>query len=109
MKRLPCFGDKFPVVALGVERKFQNAVGVRIADFASGQRRRERAMALATGTGHDFSDAVRNVGLAFGILRRETLVIVIVPVDYDSGSRFVQVLPERLHFWIVAVLRAGTE
>ena len=92
-----------------MEREFQNAVGVRIADFACWQRRREWAMALAAGAGHDFPDSTRRVGLAFGILRREPLVIVIVPVDDDGGSRLIQVLPECLHFWIVAMLRAGTE
>ena len=92
-----------------MERKFQNAVRVRIADFACGQRRRERAMALATSAGHEFPYAACRISLAFGILQRETLVIVIVPVDDNGGSRFVQVLPERFHFWIVAVLRSGTE
>src|SRR5580658_310149 len=89
MKRLPCFGQKFPVKAFGMEREFQNAVGVRIADFACWQRRREWAMALAAGAGHDFPDSTRRVGLAFGILRREPLVIVIVPVDDDGGSRLI--------------------
>src|SRR5580658_10368099 len=109
MKCLPGFGHKFPIIAFGMERKLQNAEGVRIANFACWQRCGERAMVLATRAGNEFSNALGGVGFPFGILRREAFVIVVVSVDDDGSPRFVQVLPECFHLGIVAVLRAGTK
>src|SRR5580658_8925786 len=109
MKCFPGFGHKFPVIALGVERQLQNAEGVRIANLARWQRRRERAMVLASSAGYEFSYAFGGVGFPFGILRLKTLVIVVVSVDDDGDSRLVQILPKRFHLRIIAVLGAGTE
>ena len=63
-------------------------------------------MALATGADDEFADAVSGIGHAAGILRGESLVIVIVAVDDDCSVRGIEIIPERLHFRIVPVFRA---
>ena len=77
------FGDEFPVVALCVKSELEDAVRRPVADLTREQRLAERAVTLATGAYDEFANAVREVGLAVGILRREALVVVIVTVDYD--------------------------
>ena len=59
MERFAGFGDEFPIVGGGVEGQLEDAEGVGVADFASGQRISEGAMVFAAGAGDEFADAGR--------------------------------------------------
>src|SRR5580704_589494 len=103
VKRLPRFRNKFPVVTLRVESELQNTKGVGIANFACRKRRPEDSMILASGANDELPDSVLGVGLALWILRRESLVVVVVPVNYHGGVCLVQILPEVFHWGIISV------
>src|SRR5258708_9475921 len=106
---LPCFGNELPVISVGLERELQDAEGSRIAQFAVGLWRAERAVILAAGANDKFADAARRIGRAIGRLRGEAFVIVIMAGDHDIGVGFVESLEERLNGEVVAVGAAGTE
>ena len=54
------FGDEFPIVGGGVEGQLEDAEGVGVSDFASGQRISEGAMVFAAGAGvSDFASGQR--------------------------------------------------
>src|ERR1700722_11542524 len=105
----PGLGNEFPVVAFGMQGKLQNSVGIGIAQFAGSYRRCKRAVTLASGAHYEFSYAVRKIEFPVRILRCETFVVVVVAVQYQSRVRGVQILPKRLHLWIISMFRAGTE
>src|ERR1700737_145852 len=77
-KALPCFGNELPVISVGLERELQDAEGSRIAQFAVGLWRAERAVILAAGADNEFANATRGIGRAIRSLRGEALVIVIM-------------------------------
>src|SRR5258708_8479437 len=106
---LPCFGNELPVISIGLERELQDAEGSRIAQFAIGLWRAERAVILAACANNEFADAARGVGRAIGRLRGKTLVIVIVAGDHDIGVGLIERLEERLNGEVVAVLAAGAK
>ena len=66
-------------------------------------------MVLAARADDEFTNSARRIGFALRILRRKPLVIVVVPIDDDTGFGGVQILPEGLHFEIIAMFRAGTK
>jgi hypothetical protein len=92
-----------------VQRELEDAERVGIADFAGRQRDDERAMISSAGADDEFADAVRGVGLAFGVLRSEALVVVVVPGQDQRGVRGIQIVPERFRVGIPSVRPAGAE
>src|SRR5438132_27162 len=67
----------------------------------------EPVMALAARPYDELADTGR-IGLPGGILRGETFVIVVMPVEHDIGAGGEQITPERVINRLVAVL-AGAE
>src|SRR5712664_524015 len=106
---LPCFGNELPVISVWLERELQDAEGSRIAQFAIGLWRAERAVILAAGANDEFADAARGIGRTIGRLRGKTLVIVVVAGDYGFGVGFVERLEERLNSEVVAVGATGAK
>lgn len=102
-------GNEFPVVAFGMQGKFQNSEGISVAHFAGSQRHRKRAMVFAAGADNELPDAARPIRITVRVLRREAFVVVIMSVKYQSGVGVVEILPKRLHLRIISVFRAGTE
>ena len=58
-------------------------------------------MCVLASAAHDkFANAVLGISFAIGILRREALVVVIVPVDHYVGAGVIENLPKRLELRI---------
>jgi hypothetical protein len=54
-----CFGSELPIVGVGLARELQDAEGCRVAQFAVGLWRAERAVILAAGASNEFANAAR--------------------------------------------------
>src|SRR6266851_6378998 len=106
---LPLFGNKLPVVGTRLEGELQYAKGRRIAQFAVGLWRAERAVILAAGANDEFANAAHGIGSATRRLRGEALVIVVVAADNHVGVGFIECLPKGLHGQIISMSAAGTE
>src|SRR6267378_1804283 len=106
---LPGFGNELPVISVGLERELQDAEGSRIAQFAVGLWRAERAVILAAGANDEFANAAHGIGSATRRLRGEALVIVVVAADNHVGVGFIECLPKGLHGQIISMSAAGTE
>ena len=72
-----------------------------------GADRGEGAGLPAAGADHELADAVLRIGLAGRVLRRETLVVVVVPRQHDVRSGGVEGPPERVEGGVVAVRPRG--
>ena len=71
-------GDKLPLVALRVQGKFEDAVGVVDAHLAVGDRVRDRRLAsAAAGARYELADAPFRVCPPLRVLRGEALEIVL--------------------------------
>ena len=96
-ERLVLHGDEPPLVALRAQGELQDAVGVVVVDLAVGDRVHNRVVALAPCAHHELPDAPLRVCPPLGILRGETLVVVVVTVENHVGTRGVEGFPKRLH------------
>ena len=74
-----------PVVAPGVQRQLEQAEGA-VLDLAVGADRPETFLFLAAGPDHERPDAAGSVEDADRRLRRESLVVVVVPASTRSAS-----------------------
>ena len=109
-ERLARLRNKLPVIALGMERQFQDAKGIVIAHFAVGLGNSQWPMrVLPAGTDHELADAVLRVWFSTGVLRRKALVVVIMPADDNFYSRMIKRVPQGLHRGIVSVITARAE
>jgi len=85
-KRLARLRNELPVIALGVERQLEDAVSVVVARFAVGLGRAKRPVGIfPTAAHHEFTNAVVFVRFAVGVLRREALVVVVMPLMTTSA------------------------
>src|SRR5882762_551353 len=109
-KRLTRLRNKLPVVALGMQRQLQDAISIVIARLAVRLGRAKHPVRILPPAAHNkFPNAAVLVELPVRILRRETLVVVIVSVDDHVRPGFVERVPKRLHHGIVPVLPARAE
>ena len=88
--------DELPVVAGRAEGELQHSVRVAIAHFAVGDRNGDGIMTLTAGTCDELANAGRRVERAEWRLRREPLVIVIMPVQDHVSAGVIEGLPECL-------------
>src|SRR5260370_21580979 len=102
-------GNVLPVVPMVVRCDLQHAEGAVAADFARGLRFAKASLIFAAGADDELTDAAGRVGNSVRVLRSETLVVVIVAVQYNVRAGRVKIIPEILHFRAVAVFIAGTE
>src|SRR5712692_7757973 len=80
---LPCYRNKLPVVAVGMQSQFQNSVGIGVAHTVS-DRLAENPMAILSARAHDeFANAVRAIEMSVSVLGRKPFVIVIMSVDHN--------------------------
>ena len=96
-------GEELPAVFAGRESQLQHTVGFVIADLTVGLRVAERSVAAAAGADDDFANAVLGVGIAFGILRGEAFVGMLVPGEDQVSVGFVEILPECAQFRMLGV------
>ena len=87
--------EEAPVVARGVQRHGQHAVGAAAADLAVGPDRAEALEVAAAGPDDELADPAGRVGPGVGVLRGEALVGVVVAVEDDVRAGVVERLPER--------------
>ena len=97
-ERPALLGDEDSFIRIGKKRKFENPERFIVAHLTIVLGRTEGAQILPASAHHKFTDAVRGIGLALRILRRETLVVVIVAVNHHVRSGIVKSLPQRGHF-----------
>src|SRR5712691_236135 len=91
---LACYGNKLPVVAVGMQSQFQNSVCIGVAHFTVSDRLGENPMAILSARARDeFANAVRAIEMSVRILRCKPLVIVIMAVDHDVCACRVERLP----------------
>src|SRR5438132_784963 len=108
--RLACHGDELPAVRPVFQREPQHAVHAGDAHLAVGDRRAERVGTRpAARADHELSNSAGLVEGAAGGLRREPLVVVLVPREHDVRAGVVQRLPQRLRLRHAAVGAAGAE
>ena len=96
-ERLAGDRDELPVVARGVQRELDHAVGARVAHLARRQDRAEAGQGGTTGADHELAHAEARIGRAARVHRREALVVVPVAAEEDVGPAVVEVLPQLLH------------
>jgi hypothetical protein len=89
--------------------ELQHAEGIGVADFACRKRRGKWTMAFAPCADYNLANAVLRIEFAVRILACEPLIVMIVPHEDERRMSGVEVIPKRLYFWIIPVLRAGTE
>src|SRR5258708_12011923 len=75
---LPGFGNELPVISIGLERELQDAEGSRIAQFAIGLWRAERAVILAACANNEFADPPRGLSHTIPRLLAKPLLILVV-------------------------------
>src|SRR6478752_146708 len=85
-----------PAVVGRAQRELDHAVRFVVADLAVRLRPLELVEAAAARADDELADAFRS-GLAVGILRREPLVVVVVPVDDDVDAAVVERVPDVQH------------
>ena len=91
-----------------MQRQRQYAVRIAVAHLAVRDCRPESVVAPAARADNELADAERISG-AVGVLRPESLVVVLVSAEDDIRAVVGQRLPDRLHEGLVAVRRAGAE
>src|SRR5882762_1019869 len=106
---LPRFGNELPVIGVGLEGELQDSEGCRIAQFAVGLWRAERAVILTARANDEFANAALGVGRAVRSLGSKALIIMIMAADNHVCVGFIEGLPEGLHSQIIAMRTAGTE
>src|SRR5579862_4964909 len=110
MKAFSGLRHKLPVVARRMQGQLQNSKRIGISDFAVRLWRAESSMRiLAAASDNEFADAALGVRLSIRILRRKSLVVMIVSADNYVRIRRIQSIPDRFHLRIIAVLFARTE
>src|SRR5207245_6561043 len=91
---LPCYGNKLPVVAVGMQSQFQNSEGIGVADFTVSDRLGENPMAILSARARDeFANAARVIEMSLRVLRSKPLVIVVMAVNHNVRASRVQCLP----------------
>src|SRR5437667_2071932 len=106
----PRDGDELPGVGTGRQRELQHAERRAVEQLAVRQRcPLVVVVALAARADHELPNPSSRIGRARGRLRRESLVVVLVPGDHDVGPGVVQRLPQRLRRRQAAVLRPRAE
>src|SRR6266851_2705568 len=109
-ERLAAFGNKLPIVTLGMERQFQYTIGVIVPSLTVRLGLTHDAVRIfPAGSHHELTNAMGKVAFSVGVLGSEAFVIVIVAVDDDFSPSGVQRLPKRFHFGIIAMLSTGAE
>src|SRR3974377_98676 len=98
-----CFRDKLPLIFLGRKGQLQNPIGIVIADFAVLQRRTQKRVASSTGADNDFANPATGFGNAFGILRGESFVGVLVGGNDQVCVGGVKIGPKRLKLGMSSV------
>ena len=101
-------GDKLPIIASRVQCQFEHAKGIQVAYLAIRLDLANTIVIFATGADDKLTDTPLRISSAGGVLRRESLVVVVVAVEDHIHARGVQRLPDRLHLDRVAML-AGAE
>src|SRR4051812_6143260 len=86
--------DEEPVVA-GAERQLQHTPGVGDLPFAIGGGSAHLIQLRAAGTGDELANASRRVWKTGWVLRTESFVEVIVPIDDDVDVVLVENVPQR--------------
>ena len=87
---LPGFRNELPIISMRVQCELQHSESSGDAHFAvRPRRRRKRPLMISAGAHHEFADAAFCVGSAVRILRRESLVVMIMPIQ---GKRRVGVV-----------------
>src|SRR5580658_8921814 len=82
----------------GRQRQFDDAVRIRIPNFAVGTRKPQWIMAPSTGAHNNFANPIHWVGVPVRILRRKAFVGMLM-THYDQCSvRRIEILPEFLQF-----------
>lgn len=88
------YGDELPIIARRVEREFEDAPGGAVAHFAVGNWRIKTTQERAARADDERVNAIRKVGVGIGVLWREALVIMIMPIQNDIGACRVERLPK---------------
>src|SRR4051794_8327041 len=84
---------EFPVVAPRLQRQFQDTVRGVAAYLAVRCHPLELVDAAAAGADDELADPALRIHFPFVILRRKSLVIVIVAAEDDIGAGLVQQVP----------------
>src|SRR5439155_26118261 len=92
----------------GAERELEDTVRRVVADFAVGRGSFEFVHAAAAGADDGLANAALRIEFALVVLRRETLVVVVVAAQHDVRAGLEQHAPHVAHRWIAAV-RTGAE
>src|SRR5690349_5201823 len=103
MKALFAYGQKLPVIAVGVQAQLQYAECIGRAAFAIGGNADDGSQ-LRTACSHDeFAYSMPSICKARRVLWREPFVVMIMAVDDDVCSRLIEQAPEGSQLRIVAV------
>ena len=94
-ERLAGLGDELPVVACGVQRQLEDAVGRGVAHLAVWRDRGDRGVVLAAGADDELADPAGRVGDPGGGLLGEALVDVVMAVQHDVCVGGIQRVPQR--------------
>ena len=87
--------DEAPRVDPGTERELEDTEARPVARLAVRPRAEEPAEALPPGSDDELAHSALEVEPSARVLRREALVVVVVPDEDDVGTRVDQRLPER--------------
>ena len=102
-------GQELPVVVRRMEGQAEDAPHPGFAELAVDGLLLERPKHGAARPDDDLAQAARTLDPAVGVLRGESLVVVVVAVDDQLGASRVELLPEGRDVPVVAVLsRAET-
>src|SRR4051794_29541152 len=89
-------GDVVPAVIRRAQRELDHAVRAVVANLAVRLGPLELVQPAAASPNDELADALR-IGLAIGVLQRESLVVVIVPVDDHVDTVLIELVPRVQH------------
>src|SRR4051794_24612545 len=96
-------GNELPAVVVAMQNEHQHAPDTRLHLAVGLNAAGNRIESAAAGADHELADAVHRIRGAVGILRREALVYVVVPVDHDVDFEVIERPPYVPHRAVVAV------
>ena len=94
-ERLAGDGNEFPVVPARRQGQLEDAERLVVARLGVGDGRSQGVEIGPAGARNDFADPEGGIGHAGGRLRREALVVVVMPIEDQLCSGLVQRLPQR--------------
>src|SRR5688572_2906212 len=94
-ERLSSDWNEFPVVATSTQGELHDAVAVAVHHFAVGDGCSDASETGPAGPHDELPESAREIEDAARRLRREALIVVIVPDDHELRVVFVQRRPER--------------